>query len=641
MGVTGLLQVLKDIQEPTDLSRYRGKTLAVDTYGWLHRGLISCAQDICQDVPTRSYITLVMKKVEMLRHFGVEPYLVFDGANLPTKAETAKDRREKREDARKKANDLVRRGDSRLAWKEFMKAAGVTPEMAKSVMVELDMNRVKYVVAPYEADPQMVYLEKMGLVDGILLEDSDLLVFGCNRLITKLKDTGSCIEINRANFHRVKAVPNLENYTAEHLRLVAMLAGCDYTKGVPGIGLKTAFTLVRKFSSLEMVVASLRADGKPIPEEFHHEVYRANLAFQFQKVFNPIQKCLATLNEYPQDMDLDLEVLELCCGRTLQHEIHVKICTGRAHPFTHGPLIAREQSLSLKSHSVNLGHHTAIPAARSKSSTLPTPKNTPGSIDMFFGRAVKVTQPSGTTEPGIVPCLDTKRESDKSIKLSPTSKKVRRVLQVKNVPESGSQMSKFFNEGQKTPLKAPKLPTPVSNKVQAWDSSMFSGDSDIPDEFSSPVAKIRQAKLIRSTGKPENLITSENVDTEEIEDSMPTEASPNESIIEPLVEDEDDEIEESPVKNTESSKLGAFALKLREKYLMGSNHKVTLKAKLTVASLARNATVLDESTKEVTVKETVKKARRLLEEESGAVEPVLAARSSSQTVSLSSFAFRG
>lgn len=140
----------------------------------------------------------------MLRHFGVEPYLVFDGAYLPTKAETAKERRLKREEAQKKANELIKAGNRKLAWKEFMKAAGVTPEMAKSIMVELDMRKVKYIVAPYEADPQMVYLERIGLVDGILSEDSDLLIFGCNTLITKLNDYGECIEICRDNFCNVK-----------------------------------------------------------------------------------------------------------------------------------------------------------------------------------------------------------------------------------------------------------------------------------------------------------------------------------------------------------------------------------------------------------------------------------------------------
>ena len=35
-----------------------------------------------------------------------------------------------------------------------------------------------YVVWPYESDAQLTYLQKIGLVDYILSEDSDLLVFG-------------------------------------------------------------------------------------------------------------------------------------------------------------------------------------------------------------------------------------------------------------------------------------------------------------------------------------------------------------------------------------------------------------------------------------------------------------------------------
>jgi len=37
-------------------------------------------------------------------------------------------------------------------------------------------------VAPYEADAQLAYLQKEGLVDLVITEDSDMLVFGCKRV---------------------------------------------------------------------------------------------------------------------------------------------------------------------------------------------------------------------------------------------------------------------------------------------------------------------------------------------------------------------------------------------------------------------------------------------------------------------------
>ena len=50
------------------------------------------------------------------------------------------------------------------------------------IIQALRAERVEYVVAPYEADAQLYYLEREGFVDGVITEDSDLLVFGCKQV---------------------------------------------------------------------------------------------------------------------------------------------------------------------------------------------------------------------------------------------------------------------------------------------------------------------------------------------------------------------------------------------------------------------------------------------------------------------------
>ena len=56
-------------------------------------------------------------------------------------------------------------------------------------------------MVPYEADPQLAYLERAGLVDAILTEDSDLLVFGCQNVLFKLDVVASTvISISRKDF---------------------------------------------------------------------------------------------------------------------------------------------------------------------------------------------------------------------------------------------------------------------------------------------------------------------------------------------------------------------------------------------------------------------------------------------------------
>ena len=41
---------------------------------------------------------------------------------------------------------------------------------------------IECIVAPYEADAQLAYLCKENIVDLVITEDSDLLVFGCQRV---------------------------------------------------------------------------------------------------------------------------------------------------------------------------------------------------------------------------------------------------------------------------------------------------------------------------------------------------------------------------------------------------------------------------------------------------------------------------
>lgn len=51
--------MLKSIQKPTNLQNFAGKTLAVDAYGWLHRGTTSCAVELATGKPTRKYVPVM------------------------------------------------------------------------------------------------------------------------------------------------------------------------------------------------------------------------------------------------------------------------------------------------------------------------------------------------------------------------------------------------------------------------------------------------------------------------------------------------------------------------------------------------------------------------------------------------------
>jgi exonuclease-1 len=126
---------------------------------------------------------------------------------------------------------------------------------------------VKYVAAPYEADAQMAFLERTGAVDAIITEDSDLLVFGCRHVLFKLDIVSSTItSVSRSDFSSVNEGSaggiSLHGWSDAQFREMTILSGCDYLPSIPGIGLKTAWSLLRKWKTAELVVRSIRLEGK-------------------------------------------------------------------------------------------------------------------------------------------------------------------------------------------------------------------------------------------------------------------------------------------------------------------------------------------------------------------------------------------
>ena len=272
----------------------------------------------------------------MLMHFGVIPYLVFDGDYLPRKSLTEAERASKREESRKLGLELLRLGKSSQAYLELRKAVDVTPEMAGQLIEELKKNGLQYVVAPYEADAQLAYLERTGVISAIISEDSDLLVFGAKCLLTKLDQYGDCIEINRKDFTRCRAI-SLVGWSDTEFRLMAILSGCDYLPSITNLGLKTAYQLVRKYKTIERILRMLAFDGKfQIPAGYLEAFRKAELTFRHQRVFCPLANelvMMTSLGNRPEPEDFAF------IGKSVDKSIAIGVSRGDLNPMTKKPLI--------------------------------------------------------------------------------------------------------------------------------------------------------------------------------------------------------------------------------------------------------------------------------------------------------------
>ncbi|OJJ48662.1 hypothetical protein ASPZODRAFT_1652967 [Penicilliopsis zonata CBS 506.65] len=338
MGIKGLHGLLKSIQKPVHLRDFSGQTLGVDAYGWLHRGTIACSIDLVLDRPTTKHIDFVLNRVRMLLYFGVRPYLIFDGDDLPSKAGTEAQRQQRRQESKALGLDLKRKGKIAEAYQELQKAVDVTPYMARQLIEELKKMDVQYVVAPYEADAQMVYLEREGIINGIISEDSDLLVFGAKRLLSKLDQHGDCIEINRANFSACREV-SLAGWTDDDFRRMCILSGCDYLPNIPKMGLKTAYRSIRKYKDVEKALRMLKFEGHfRVPADYLQNFAQAERTFLYQRVFCPKAGKLVTLT--PLDTSIELEELTFI-GDDVEPEIAVQVARGDLDPMSKEPIVLK------------------------------------------------------------------------------------------------------------------------------------------------------------------------------------------------------------------------------------------------------------------------------------------------------------
>lgn len=154
----------------------------------------------------------------------------------------------------------------------------------------------------------MAYLERIGLVDGIITEDSDLLVFGCRKVLFKMDFISSTIvSISRADFGSVTASEggiSLLGWSDAQFRAMAILSGCDYLPSIQGVGLKTAWSLLRKYKSVEQVVRALRLEGKKSVPKSYLEAYNlAEKVFLHQRVYCPLDERLVKLTDIPPEVE--------------------------------------------------------------------------------------------------------------------------------------------------------------------------------------------------------------------------------------------------------------------------------------------------------------------------------------------------
>lgn len=225
------------------------KTLyvAVDVYLYLHKYLYS----------DKNHLLGFLRQIIRLLGDGIVPIYIFEGTPPDEKQKVINYRFNKRKRIQTKIKDLELNLGNIEDVKEMIDNKQKINKLKEQIIkverrhiIELkrmfDILNVKYIYAKGEADVLCAELSKLGLIDAVLSDDMDILVFGCKSLIKNIK---SCIyEYN------IDTILSKLNMTFKQFMDMCILFGCDYIQTPLKWTPLEIYDLVIKHKNIEGVI---------------------------------------------------------------------------------------------------------------------------------------------------------------------------------------------------------------------------------------------------------------------------------------------------------------------------------------------------------------------------------------------------
>lgn len=171
----------------------------------------------------------------------------------------------------------------------------VTNEMILETQMLLRLFGIPFVCAPAEAEAQCAALELLGLVDGVVTDDSDIFLFGARNVFRNMFSQNKTVER-----YQVGEIQRELGIDRDKLIEMALLLGSDYTEGIHGIGIVNAIEIVNAFENLVEFREWIYSDqvAAPVADNDDERIVRLR---KFQHAHRNIRRNWQVPREFPSD----------------------------------------------------------------------------------------------------------------------------------------------------------------------------------------------------------------------------------------------------------------------------------------------------------------------------------------------------
>ncbi len=273
VNISGIL-----IKHETSIKENSGIKASLDGYNIIYQFLSSIRGENGEPLKdsngnVTSHLSGIFYRTSTLLENNIKPVYSFDGKPFYLKNETLRERKIIREKNIEELNIAIENKDKDKIKSLSSRINYITPEIVAESKKLLDYMGIPWVQAPSEGEAQASYMSKTGVVDAVISQDYDCLLFGGKRILRnftlygrrRLSGTGKFINISP---EIIDLQENLEynKITQNQLIDIGILVGTDFNPGIRGIGAKTALNLIKKYGSITDVLKFKNKDIEHLEE---------------------------------------------------------------------------------------------------------------------------------------------------------------------------------------------------------------------------------------------------------------------------------------------------------------------------------------------------------------------------------------
>jgi flap endonuclease-1 len=254
------------VKHKTALKDFSGNTVSVDAYNMLYQFLSGIRQPdgtplMDANGNVTSHLSGIFYRTIALMEEGIKPVYVFDGKPSPMKLKTLEERKLLRERNEEELERAIAMQDVEKIARLKRTINRITIEMIEESKHLLEYMGLPYVQAPSEGEAQASVMNGDGIVQAVISQDYDCLLFGAKRVLRNFTIYGRR-RISSRNIYisvdpeYIDLQENLEilSINRDQLIDIGILVGTDFNDGVRKVGPKTALNLIKKHGNIESVI---------------------------------------------------------------------------------------------------------------------------------------------------------------------------------------------------------------------------------------------------------------------------------------------------------------------------------------------------------------------------------------------------